>query len=1168
MSNTKNSFSSLIAQFLRLQKNSLEIINKFNEVATSPKDSVEIEVINDDGTSNKIQIPSFGYLKGEIQRLDQNVLSLSGLEDSTSNIRKSDGTVSKIFQASILKDPSSPTSLQVPSTFNARNNWFFESFLNPLLYISINVDNQIPVNSNKVLTKRIIANTQTDTQKSYFDTNLKGKNNLTDSEYISALKGQGIPYFVDEQIVDLELRTVRYKGGFSVLKIYDEETEVTQNGVTTKVTTRKYKLSSLKYTDTLESSENTRTLSKGDKLITKGGTKYEITSIDTSSQTIVLKRLFGFEAVQIGADTLSIYSTTLSPRIVEVNVGFDERQAVFIKSIDEDFNVASSTFSPGVIFWSNELQINTSEGVKTLEYFYNAEVADFGKTFISAAKENSIPAVYGKVPSSPVLSPENFKVLQINGQITDSTKGKEFKAKLQEKTSLQNEIKSIDQAINQERSTLANITTTSAGQSQINKFKQITEKIAQYTKNKATKTSALSSTIAQLNNLVDANPELTEDPKYRVRGFWAIPSPVQDPKTGDQNVVQFNVRYRYLSNAGSPNGTQSTEYTDNDGTKKSAQFSEWNLFKGEVRKKEYNQSRGVYTWVKENPNDPSAVNINQLDVPITKGEKVEIQVQAISEAGFPTNPLLSPWSESVVIDFPAELSTQTGNKSYIAQNNVDQTVVTIENNLQAKGLDQHLNTSFSSGDKYFAHTSDVISSGFFDGSGKSLDLFQKLTQIDNELQSLRALIAKAKGTLAVYIKSDKDSPKKITNGSTVNLFAGYYTELQNLSNPNNYGKISSVKYTLELRNEAATPLELSSIIAGGLSVKAPDFSTTSVLDYDKNRKYGNVPIQVTSTTNSDILNLPNSGSFKQLSGYQSCNSYSQFIYNRYKSVGLDSDLYFSPPIVTPTLEAGVTSSGKNYPIHANGNLIPFKPDDGNCPVGDGPKPLIWKGTYSGTSPEGGGSLNEFCVHISHPDLNGTSFIDLIRPAVTSTMRYPSFRHALGFETDTNTNASFPGATYQTSFNQQLSYSTPSGNFGSGGVDSAYPSKLGFVAKDEWLCGKYSCGAYLYLAPASYSSVQVEGSTELAVKKLEFGENNSITIPVIFEFRTTDKLKYVGGWRSSGALANITYTKKLGIDIKVKSEDLFSFDLVVTGTHTKDSLVAPSYAKGLNLERIY
>jgi hypothetical protein len=56
------------------------------------------------------------------------------------------------------------------------------------------------------------------------------------------------------------------------------------------------------------------------------------------------------------------------------------------------------------------------------------------------------------------------------------------------------------------------------------------------------------------------------------------------------------------------------------------------------------------------------------------------------------------------------------------------------------------------------------------------------------------------------------------------------------------------------------------------------------------------------------------------------------------------------------------------------------------------------------------------------------------------------------------------------------------------------------------------------------------------------------------------LKYVGGWRLSGNLANITYTKRLGIDIKVKNEELFSFDLVVSGSHTKDSLSAPSYSR--------
>jgi hypothetical protein len=385
MSGTKNSFSSLIAQFLRIQKNSMEIVNKLNEVTTSSKDSVEIEFLMDDNTSQNIQVPSYGFLKSEINRLDQNVQALSGLENNTANIRKPDGTVAKIYQATVLKDPSSPTSLQVPSTFQARNNWFFESFLNPLLYISIDVENQIPATAEKVFVKRIIANTQSDVQKQYFDNNLKGRNDLRDNDFIAALESQGIQYFTDEQINDLELRTIRYTGSFGVLNIFDEETQTTENGITTTNTVRKYKLNTLRYTDTLSNTANSRTLTKGDNLITSGGTKYEISSIDATSQTVVLKRLFGFDAIQIGSDSLTIYSNVLSDRAVDVNVGYDEREAIFIKSIDADFNVASSSYSPGVCFWSNELQINTSDGVKTLDSFYKSQVSDFGKIFIASA---------------------------------------------------------------------------------------------------------------------------------------------------------------------------------------------------------------------------------------------------------------------------------------------------------------------------------------------------------------------------------------------------------------------------------------------------------------------------------------------------------------------------------------------------------------------------------------------------------------------------------------------------------------------------------------------------------------------------------------------------------------------------------------------------------------
>lgn len=1159
MSNTKNSFSSLIAQFLRLQKNSLEIINKLNDVATSSKDSVEIEFLMDDNTSENIQIPSYGFLKSEINRIDKNVLALSGLEDTTANIRKSDGTVSKIYQANILKDPTSPGSLQVPGTFQARNNWFFESFLNPLLYVSIDVENQIPANSEKVYVKRIIANAQTDVQKAYFDSNLKGRNDITDSDYTASLKSQGIQYFTDEQINELELRTIRYIGSFGVLRIFDEETQVTENGITSTNTVRKYKLNTLRYTDTLATSTDSRTLTKGDTLITSGGTKYEITSIDTTNQTIVLKRLFGFDAIQIGDSSLTIYSNVLSDRTVDVNVGFDERQAIFIKSIDGDFNVASSKYSPGICFLSNELQINTSDGVRTLSEFYTSQVSDFSKIFISSAKENVIPAVYGQTPSAPVVSPGNFKVVKVNSQITDSKENVDFKDKIKIKTSLKNEVGSIDRAIDQTRKQLSELTTTSTGKTPTAEYKKLNDKITSLAKDKASRTDLLASTITEINNLTIATPELTEAPKYRVRGFWPIPEPIIDSKTGEQNIVQFNVRYRYLSLTGNSNGTTQIDYIDNNGVQKTGQFTNWTQFTSDLRKKVYDSNTGTYVWQIEDVSDANTVNINQLDIAITKGEKVEIQVQSISEAGWPTNPLTSDWSTSAIVEFPANLVVSIDNGSFVAQNSMDQAVVKVQADLQAKGLDQHLSTQFTSGDKFYAHNSTSIASGFFDGGGKALDLFQKLTQIDNELQSLRALIAKAKGTLGVYIRSGGTS-NKINPGSTVNLFAGYYDQLIDLSNPSNKGKIATVIYYLELRNEAATPLELSSLIPGGQGVKAP-IAISGQSDYNDNRKYGETPIQLSGINSANVIvgTTPTPGAFIQASGYQSANAYSQFVYTRYKSVGLDEDLYFTPPT---GLSWNISNGTSLLPINNDGILMPFDPV--TTLLGSA-NANIWDGNYTTSPiPDGNGNLNEFCVHISHPDINdgsATSFVDLERPPVTGpgNMTYPSFRHALGFEVDTNITSSIP-ASSQSLSTQQLEYYSANPLSAFGAADNAYPNKLGFLDSDEFLCGKYSCGSYLFIAPTSHTAIQIEGSTQLAKKTLEFGQENAITVPLIFQMRAQDKLGFIGGWRNAGNLKNITYSKKIGIDIQIKNEDLFSLDVLVTGSYTKTSLVSPAYSQ--------
>ena len=242
--------------------------------------------------------------------------------------------------------------------------------------------------------------------------------------------------------------------------------------------------------------------------------------------------------------------------------------------------------------------------------------------------------------------------------------------------------------------------------------------------------------------------------------------------------------------------------------------------------------------------------------------------------------------------------------------------------------------------------------------------------------------------------------------------------------------------------------------------------------------------------------------------------------------------------------------------------MPF--EQPGAPPGAGANANIWRGTYTSALPDINGSLNEFCVHISHPDINdasSSSFSNLETPLVTGsgTMAYPAFRHALGFETDTNITSSL-STSLQTLSTQQLEYYPANSTSAFGSDNNAYPNKLGFIDSDEFLCGKYSCGSYLFIAPTSHTAIQIEGSTQLAKKTLEFGQENAITVPLIFQMRAQDKLGFIGGWRNAGNLKNITYSKKIGIDIQVRNEDLFSLDVLVTGSYTKTSLVSPAYSQ--------
>jgi hypothetical protein len=188
------------------------------------------------------------------------------------------------------------------------------------------------------------------------------------------------------------------------------------------------------------------------------------------------------------------------------------------------------------------------------------------------------------------------------------------------------------------------------------------------------------------------------------------------------------------------------------------------------------------------------------------------------------------------------------------------------------------------------------------------------------------------------------------------------------------------------------------------------------------------------------------------------------------------------------------------------------------------------------------------------------YVSFVKPnydnSVTGDIVYPAFRHALAFFADD----SLPGYYAQTPYRTPTTAAGPTADYGDI-EDSQWQDRVSFSSDDEYLVGKYSCGAYLFLGPPENTTLTVDGFTALASKRIyqsTRGSNTAVNIPLVFQFRAADKLGYVGGWRKAGTIANVSYTKKVGFDIQQRGQGTFSFDVSVTGKFRNDSLVAPNF----------
>ena len=141
-----------------------------------------------------------------------------------------------------------------------------------------------------------------------------------------------------------------------------------------------------------------------------------------------------------------------------------------------------------------------------------------------------------------------------------------------------------------------------------------------------------------------------------------------------------------------------------------------------------------------------------MDIPIKYGEKVEIKVKSISEVGWPDSPVESDWSETLTVEFPDNLNNVLNENDFILKEATKEDLrVTVQNDLSAKGLDEHLSEQVTVNNVTYAHSTDKILSGFKDANGVSIGLFDYLSALETRIKSLEEKIKRVKGELEVVI---------------------------------------------------------------------------------------------------------------------------------------------------------------------------------------------------------------------------------------------------------------------------------------------------------------------------------------------------------------------------------------------------------------------------------
>ena len=834
MSTINANVADYFTQIEKLTNTNLQILKTINDSFFTKQNHLYADV-ND----TTYVIPSFISLENKINMLQENFENLIKAPETCEAYFNFDGNTRAI---EVRKYNHTPDSITIPTitSYSVDSNDIFKDFMTPVPYINIEMPS-LPDDIVEVNVKKIVA--KSDFLKAAFKSKLGYTKEITDDngqvsvqqlyhESINASYSdiykfllnsvEDVDYVEYDTIYKLPIRKNIGTGSYVIESVVSDEIDESLNEfITLKLRDKlTYKL----FDETIE-----KPLQVGDELINYDGTgKVVITEVRTSTNTIVVKVVNGEYLNFLGTDSYDTNNGTdihdMSKLRFNTSVDFaadkyiklplEEDQYVFvaIAPVNSRMNV-QAPWGVGLIvdtysLKNNDVNFNTyyKDNVKNIGdiLFEMTSMVTSPITKLSQDEFNALTTI------KPLFQPGSVAVMQINKHLNNSTTVKNIRNAYNQKKTAESSLSEVQVKINDINTKLSAIS-----------FDDVSGIRSSYTAQLNTLNNQKNELLTIINNSIDTisiNANSAEIPienaKYRIRGFY-VPNINIGGVNYVDNVIGIKVQYRY-KNLSTELGN-ATSINSIDGNKTYI-YSDWNNMITSNKNKIVKCINGTYKYEyeasNENINEPS---YNQIDIPISQGETVDIRVKLIYDFGQPYVTMTSDWSDIINVAFPDEFIKDTPILTIIEENNNDIETNRFNNILKTSGVDAHINDIVTDQNITYYHKPESIASGFYTDERKIIPLKDKLMSLSNDIALIKNDILGASGNYKVNVELGDMSTTLYSDRENALTLESYNSFSSDNPTDGNYSYDNGVVSTLiniSIVNTGETAMKLYSLFPG------------------------------------------------------------------------------------------------------------------------------------------------------------------------------------------------------------------------------------------------------------------------------------------------------------------------------------------------------------------